>query len=722
MKKVVLHISGISDINSSNRIEKELKKNHKIQSVMMNLKKNTLVVTGKEDLSIDEIEKEIESLGYKSLGVELVCATKKPSIIPFFVFGFLLILILYFFLAKAFHLPLGNLVSLPTLKIISTILTSIFLIYGIDIIGRGIKDFMKGTSSINTLVTMSIIASMSYGLHELFQLTNHTKNINHMYLIVGMFLIYMFKIGSYIDKKNKRRVESEISQLSKTKLDKVNRKVEDTYEEVNKEEVKVGDTVLCLPGDEILLDGNLTKGITHFDESLITGRSTPALKEISSLLFSGSINYEHEIEYTVNSTLKDTTTSQIKKWIVDEKSKAKPIAKGIDIFCHYWFPLLLLGYMILGILNYFTTRDIHSSLMKVILLSIISCPLGFIVIAPLSFRKNSKIAIKKKLWIKRMESLEQLRKIDTVVFDKTGTLTTGYLSITRINNHSDLEDKKLLELLGSIEKHSTTALARGITKSLRNEKISTPYDFITEDLPGYGVKAKDDVDTYYACNNELLKKIEINNLYKEEERKLKADGNTVIYLTKNGKVIATFGVKDICKKEAQKVVSNLEERKLNVILLTGDSEEVSNKIAKELGITQVVSSMNPYQKKEYIKSLLQEKHKVLMIGDGMNDAPSLAAATVGIALKNASDIPTSAADIIMDSSNLFKILDLFLISNNMNHLLKQNIFLSILIWLVEFLLVCNIIPKISMNPLFLLGMMALNLGIILLNTVRGKNK
>ena len=723
MKKVVLHVSGVTNISSAVRVEKHLKKHPKIKNATMDLKTKCITVLCKNDMPIDDIEIEIDNLGYESLGVDLLITYPKPNKIPLIVLGIFLLGVLYMTLATIFSLPLDNLWKEKTKLILLGVSTLGFILYGFNIIWDGIKRIIHGRSSLNSFVMMSIVFTSIYGF-ILLGFTYFEKGFyaNFRYLEVVMFLIYFMKIGEYIDKKNRYSMETEINQISKTKLDKVNKKEDNTYREINIEDARENDVVLCLPGDKVLLDGTLVTGTSHFDEAFITGGGLPVEKEAGSKILAGSINFENEIEYSVDKSVKDTTISTIKKQVAEELNQKYKASKRMDRVCNYLVPIVMIVCIVIGLLTFMITHDIYKSVTISLTIFILSCPFGFALTTPLSFEKQLKVAKKKKLFIKKMETLEQARKINTIVFDKTGTLTNGFLSVARINNHSDKTDKELLELLGSIEKHSTHALARGITKYLRSEKIAVGSDLITEDLPGYGVKAKDNENIYYACNSELLEKLDIINSYKEEERKLKLEGNSVIYLTKNSKVIATFGLKDISKRETKKVINSLKERKLDVILLTGDDEITATKVAKELEIENVIAGMNSEEKASYIKKLLKEGKRVIMVGDGVNDAPALAASSIGIAIKNASDIPTSASDVIMDTSNLFKILDLFQLSKNMLHSVKQNITISLFTSCIGILLTLGVIPFVKMNSLVLLFIMMISAILVLLNIIRIRNK
>jgi len=321
--------------------------------------------------------------------------------------------------------------------------------------------------------------------------------------------------------------------------------------------------------------------------------------------------------------------------------------------------------------------------------------------------------------IKNNEILETINDIDTVIFDKTGTLTNGILSINIINNHCDLEDTTILEILSSIEKNSSHPLAKGIVNYAKDHKINFNLDLTIEDLPGYGVKAKDNSNVYYACNASLLEKLDIINSYKEEEQAMARAGNSIIYLVKNNKVIATFGLKDTVRKESKKVVETLKSKKLEVVMLSGDNQLTAEKIAKELGIEQVFSNMLPKDKTKYIKDLLAAGKKVIMVGDGINDAPSLSSATIGISLKGATDIATSSADVII-MNNLQKITTLFNIGKRTLKNIKQNLFWAFAYNIIMIPLAMGIFKKINITPMIACLAMILSSLTVTINALRLK--
>ena len=718
MKKVVFNIGKIKSTEEVLNIEKILEKDKYISSAIINQKESTIEIDYK-DLTINEVEDKLIQTGITSLGVELTNYKKKKSKLVLILLGIFISIILLISILSFFKI---NIISSNTKSIILYIITIIFILYGINIPIDGIKCNLKGRSNVNSLLTIGIILSFLYSTYNLYMcLTAKATCNNYSYLEIIIFLIYFKKLGDYLEDSNREKIEKEILGLEKTNIKKVNILENDRRKETLFENVKVGDRIICSPGDKVFFDGTIVKGSSHTAEALINGKSLPMIKDKNDIILSGSLNCEDELEYTVDRVYKDSIISSIRKLVHEEISNKPKYFTNVDRFCSYIVPISIIIGIVISILNFMITKDIKSSIMKFTTIMLISSPFGLALSSPLSFRRIIKQS-KKGLLIKRIQSLEGLKKIDTIVFDKTGTITNGYLSISRINNHSEMTDKELLALLGSVEKHSTHALARGISKYLREEKIKTSFDFITEDLIGYGVKAKDDKDLYYACNKELLEKLDIINSYKEEERKMRLDGNDVIYLVKNNKVIATFGLKDTIKKDADKVITSLKDKGYNIIMLSGDTKEISEMIAKKVGIDKVISNQTPNEKSAYIKKLLKEKHKVMMVGDGINDATAIAASTIGVSLKTNTDISNAASDIIITNDSLVKVLDLFHIGKSTRKLVKENIFLSIIPSIGLLIVTLGIIPKIKINALIIIIGLFISFILVLLNTLRVKNK
>ena len=632
------------------------------------------------------------------------------SLVPLIIIGIIIGIIIYNLIANTFLLPKTNFLSKSSENILLLVITIMLIVYNINNLWDGFKKIMLGRCNINSLVLITTIITLIYGIETIY-LNNITT-----YLEALIVILFFQKIGEYIEHKRKIQTNAEIKQIATTNVRKVNKIVDDYHIEIELEDVEINDKIIVLPGDRISIDGKMSEGTSHFDEAPITGSSVPIEKRKNSHITSGSINCENEITYIVEKKVKDSFINRLKETLVEDLKKKQKGSKRIERFCNCFVPILFIGVMIIFILTWLQTNDMHIAFTKIVTTMLIFTSIGYVYITPLGFSKISKEASKKGLLMKSVTTLEKIRKIDTIVFDKTGTLTNGYLSISRINNHCDESEKRLLEILGSIEKHSNHPLAKGIIKYLRNEKIKPNIDFMTEDLIGYGVKAQEGNNVYYACNAELLEKLDVINSYKEEERKMKQEGNYVIYLVKNKKVIATFGLKDTIRKESKKVINLLKEKGFNIYLFSGDNEITTSKISKELEINNVISGLNCEEKKAFINSLNKEGKKVMVVGDGTNDALAFANASIGVALKSPNELALLSADVVLTTNNLFKVLDIILLSKNTLKQIKQNICISLLSSIFFFSMSFGLIANIKPTPLWMIFGMMMNLLLILVNS------
>ena len=324
--------------------------------------------------------------------------------------------------------------------------------------------------------------------------------------------------------------------------------------------------------------------------------------------------------------------------------------------------------------------------------------------------------------IKKSEILENARRVDTVVFDKTGTLTYGKLKISEVINYSDIDEKQLLQLVGSIESKSTHPIGKAFTDYLEEHEIELLKIENLENIAGVGITGTINNEKILLGNAKILEKYEITNNYLDDERKLAEKGNSIIYVVKNKNVIAIIGVNDIVREEAQNVINKLDNNKIDTIMLTGDNKETAEKIAKEVGITKVISNVLPSEKADVIRKLKQENRFVMMCGDGINDSPALASSNIGVSVNSGNDIAADSSDVILTQNNLNNIINLIHVSKKTVRNIKQNLF-----W--AFFYNCLMIPiaigilkpiGISINPMIASIAMVLSSVTVILNALRLK--
>ena len=726
MKKVILKIEGMSCSACSNGLEKYLKKQKGIEDASVNLVMATASITYKDHLTISDLENFIEEAGFKSLGEEEKNSkTKQDSIIPHIILGILGLIVMILSMQHMLKIPVPTFLNMHknplSFSLVLFVLSIPYVIVSLDIIKSGIKNLVHKMPNMDTLVSLGIITSYLYSIYSLLMIIgNHREYVHNLYFESTIFVIYFIKLGRYISNKSKSKTTEAIQELVTITPNKAHKKEGDSYIDITIDEVQKGDILVCLAGERVAVDGIIVKGKSMFDESFITGESLPLEKEKGASVIAGSINYDNVIEYRADRIGKDSTISEIVRLVVESTNTKVKISKLADQICSIFVPVVIIIAFLTLLINGFVTKDIALAITRMVTVLVVACPCSLGLATPLAIVISVGANAKKGILIKDGESLEEAYKIDTVIFDKTGTLTNGTLSVSEINNHSSLEEREILELLGAIEKYSTHPLSVGINRYIKEQKIDIKLDLITEELPGYGVKGRDDKNTYYACNAALLKKLDIINSYEDEEHNMALNGNSVIYLVKNKKVIATIGLRDVIREESKGLIKALKKKKIEVMMLSGDNMVTCKKIADELEIDKIVAGVTPVEKAAYIKKKIDEGHKVMMVGDGINDAPSITTANIGVSLSSGTDIATNAANIVVMSNNVSKIKDIFEISKKTIRNIKTNIFWAFFYNILMIPIATGLIPGITINPMIACIAMIFSSLTVTLNALRLK--
>lgn len=725
MQKVILNIKGMSCSACSNSLEKYLNKQNGIINATVNLVLSQASIEYNDNLSIEDLNKFISDAGFESLGIydeTKINKTNKSNkiIIPI---TFLTILVLYISMSHMLSLP-----SIPYLDMMKNpinytisllILTIPYLIYGFDIIKNGYKNLIHAHPNMDTLVFIGVLSSLIYSIYNtILLLKGNTSLVDSLYYESCIVVIYFIKLGRQIETKNKEKTLDAIKELVTITPSYALLKVGNEVKEVTIDEIKENDILVCKPGMKLAVDGIITNGTTHIDESFITGESIPPKKEKGNKVIAGSLNIDGYIEYKAEKIGKNSTISEIVRLVVEATNTKSPISKLADKASGIFVPLVMLiatitliSYLLLG-------YNLNISLTRFVTVLVISCPCALGLATPLAVVVAMGITARNGLLIKTSEVLEAINKVDTIVFDKTGTLTYGNLKISKLCNYSNYNNSKLLNIVSSIESKSNHPIASAFKT---NDKLQKVTNF--KNIDGIGLKGVTNNKEYYIGNNKLIKKLKINNTHSKDELDLVNNGNSIIYVIEDNNIIALIGVKDIIRKEAKEVIKKLNNMDKNVIMLTGDNEITAQVIAKELGIKEVIANVLPKEKSEKIKELMNNNKYVMMVGDGINDAVSLVTANIGVALSSGTDIANNSADVILMNNNLINIINMFHISKKTITNIKQNLFLAFFYNICMIPLAIGLLSKwnINMNPM--LGSIAMTLSSItvVLNALRLKN-
>ncbi len=540
-------------------------------------------------LKIEQIEKFIEKAGFKSLGIDnFKKEEKRKSNEKYKLIGITVIslLILYISMSHMVGLPVIsflNMVKYPVNYAISLlILTIIVMIFGRDILKNGYKNLIHKTPNMDTLVMIGVLASFAYSIYGTARiLTGSTEYVEKLYFESAAIVIFFIKIGKFIENKNKDKTKEALQALmSITPNDAVI--IRDGNEiKVTIDEIQKGDIVICKPGEKIAVDGEVVKGTTHINEAFITGESTPVKKETGAKAIAGSINFEGTIKYRAEKIGKESTVSEIVRLVANATSTKAPIAKVADKISGVFVPTILVIASIAFIIWCIISRNFAFGINIFVSILVVACPCSLGLATPLAIVIASGNASKKGILIKQSEALENSHKVKTICFDKTGTLTKGVLSVSKIYNYTNLSDVELFKDIASIEKESEHPIAMAIVNKAIEEKIELEDVKSFKAIPGFGLEASTKEDNKYLIGNRKL--MEQNNISissVQDEENLINDGNSILFVAKNGKIVALIGVKDILKDNVVEVIKKLKKQNIEVVMLTGDNEKTARNYCK----------------------------------------------------------------------------------------------------------------------------------------------
>ena len=588
MKKVILSIDGMTCSACSNGLEKYLNKQDGIKTASVNLVMNNASIEyDSSKLSLEDLDKFVEKAGFKSLGIDTFekeqrkNSNEKYRLIAQSVFS---ILILYVSMSHMIGLPVIpylNMINYPlNYSVCLLILTTIVLIIGYKILRNGVKNLIHKTPNMDTLVTIGVAASFLYSLFgTIMIIKGKTEYVENLYYESAAIVIFFIEIGKFIENKNKNKTKEALQELMTiTPKDAII--IRDGKEIiVTIDEIQKGDIVVCKPGEKIAVDGVVTEGVTHIDESFITGESTPVKREKGSTVIAGSINYEGTIKYKAERIGKESTVSEIVRLVAEATNTKAPIAKIADTISSYFVPAIITISVIAFIIWLGITKDFSYSINIFISILVIACPCSLGLATPLAIVISSGLASRKGILIKSSEALENAHKVKTIVFDKTGTLTNGTLRISKIYNYSNESEEEILKQVASIEKNSEHPIAWAIINYAieKNMELEEVTNF--KAIAGYGVYAKIKDDEYYIGNRKLMQENKIKITNDNDESELSENGNSILYVTKNNKLIALIGVKDTLRDNIKEVITKLKNNNSNVVMLTGDNAKTAKYIA-----------------------------------------------------------------------------------------------------------------------------------------------
>ena len=674
MKKIVLRIGGMTCSACSSGLEKYLSRQEGVSSASVNLVLS-LATIEYENLSKKDLERFVKEAGFQSLGefkgVEDL-ESKKEDKTKYIVLGILILIMMYLGMGEMLGLPTIPFLNMDYPVLLSSVLlliTIVYLIFGFDILKSGFTNLIHRMPNMDTLVLFSVFFSLVYSLFGYVQIIlGNLSYMHHLYFESAAMVLYFVKLGRYIESFSKDQTKSAIRKLVQITPSKAILKDGEKLTEVTIDEVSTGDTLVCRAGDKVAVDGTVTSGKTYVDESFITGESAPVLKTSGSKVIAGSICYDGYIEYSAEKIGKESTISEIVTMVVDATNTKSKVQKMADRISGYFVPIILAIAIVTFILSYLLGCSFSVSFTHFVTVLVVACPCALGLAVPLVVVVSNGLCAEKGLFLRNGEVLERAKTIDTIVLDKTGTLTQGKLRVYEFQNDSNLTDAEFLNVVANLESFSSHPIhtAFDVTKKLDVSHF--------KELSGMGILAKINDDEYYLGNHKILTRLKVKNRYQTKEDNYSKAGCSIIYVVQNKKLIGIIGVKDTVREESKEAIREFMRRGIDVVMLTGDHEGVANQIAKEVGIRHVISDVLPKEKASYIEKLKQDGKHVIMVGDGINDAPALVASSIGISINQGTDVAMDSADVILMNNNLSNIIDFIDISKQSYHIIWQNLF------------------------------------------------
>ena len=733
MKKIILSIEGMTCSACSNGLEKYLNKQNGVIEASVNLVMANATIVYDENIitSQNKLDDFVKQAGFKSLGefkeINLEKNDKKEKIM-FIIFTILAIVLMYISMGHMVNLPIFSFLDVKINPINYTICLFVFsiafIIYGYDILKNGYKNLIHKTPNMDTLVGIGVLSSFLYSVYSMIMIfKGSTESVHNLYFESTAIVIYFIKLGRYIDRISKDKTKDAIQKLVKITPNKATLKVNGKEKQVTLDEIHKGNIVICKPGEKIAVDGEIVDGRAHFDESFITGESKPIGKQKGDKVIAGSINYDGYIEYIAEKIGKESTISEIVRLVIEASNTKAPISKIADKVSGYFVPSIIIIAILTFIVYLILGYEFSQSLVRFVTILVVACPCSLGLATPLAIVVSEGVCASNGILVKKSEILENARKVDTIVFDKTGTLTYGKLKIAKVINFSDMETNKLLQLVGSIESKSTHPIGKAFLDYLEENRfeILDVEDF--ENITGLGIIGKIDNEKFIIGNSKMLEKYSIENKYIKDEEDLSQDGNSIVYVVKDNNILALIGVNDIIRENALDLIQELNNNKIETIMLTGDNKKTAEKIANEIGITKVISNVLPAEKTNIIKEMKNENRYVLMCGDGINDSPALTTADIGVSVNSGTDIAMDSSDVILTKNDLNGILNLITISKKTIRNIKQNLFWAFFYNCLTIPIAMGLFTKfgVSINPMIASIVMMFSSITVILNALRLKN-
>ncbi|MGO2118836.1 MAG: heavy metal translocating P-type ATPase [Fusobacterium sp.] len=692
MANKTLKIQGMTCAACAKTVEKVSKKLEGVNEANVNLATENLNITFDENIfSEEKLKKAIEDAGYTALNEKEAPSfeenkNEKEKEVKVFWKRFMIsaiftIPLLYISMGHMFGLPLPGFLN-PNISPVNFTLSQLILTIPVVILGYkfytvGIKTLVKGNPNMDSLIAIGTGAAFLYGVYAVYQVINgNIIYAKKLYFESAAVIITLISLGKYLEAVSKGKTSEAIKKLIDL-APKTAMVIKDNKEIITPiEEVKVEDIIVVKPGEKFPVDGEIIEGHTSVDESMITGESIPIEKNVGDKLVGASINKNGFIKYKATKIGEDTTLAQIIKLVENAQGSKAPIANLADIIAGYFVPTVIVLALLSGLAWYFIGGEsVEFSLTIFIAVLVIACPCALGLATPTAIMVGTGKGAENGVLIKSGVALERAHEVEIVIFDKTGTITEGKPKLTDIVTIGNIKKEKLLQLVASAEKGSEHPLGEAIVNDAMEKEIEFKEVTSFEAIPGHGIQVIIGGKNILAGNRKLMldKNINLEQLDKLSD-KLATEGKTPMYIAIDYKAAGIIAVADTVKKNSKRAIEKLHEMGIKVAMITGDNKKTAEAIGKQMNIDTILAEVLPEDKSKAVKKFQENNKKVAMVGDGINDAPALAQADIGIAIGSGTDVAIESADIVLMKSDLMDVPTAILLSRSTIKNIKQNLF------------------------------------------------
>ncbi|EEK49462.1 copper-translocating P-type ATPase [Bacillus cereus ATCC 10876] len=685
--KAEFTVSGMTCAACANRVEKRLNKLDGVNKATVNFALESATVDFNHDeVNVNEMKSAITKLGYKlevkpddqdastDHRLQEIERQKKKFIISFILsFPLLWAMVSHFSFTSFIYLP--DMLMNPWVQL--ALATPVQFIIGGQFYVGAYKALRNKSANMDVLVALGTSAAYFYSVYLSIQSIGSSEHMTDLYFETSAVLITLIILGKLFEAKAKGRSSEAIKKLMGLQAKTATVVRGGTEIKILIEEVVAGDIVYVKPGEKIPVDGEIVEGKSAIDESMLTGESIPVDKSIGDVVIGSTINKNGFLKVKATKVGRDTALAQIIKVVEEAQGSKAPIQRVADQISGIFVPVVVVIAIITFAvwMIFVTPGDFGGALEKMIAVLVIACPCALGLATPTSIMAGSGRSAEYGILFKGGEHLEATHRLDTVILDKTGTVTNGKPVLTDVIVADGFNENELLRLVGAAERNSEHPLAEAIVEGIKEKKIDIPSSETFEAIPGFGIESVVEGKHLLIGTRRLMKKfnIDIEEVSKSMEA-LEREGKTAMLIAIDKEYAGIFAVADTVKDTSKAAIARLKKMGLDVVMITGDNTQTAQAIAKQVGIDHVIAEVLPEGKAEEVKKLQANGKKVAMVGDGINDAPALATANIGMAIGTGTDVAMEAADITLIRGDLNSIADAIFMSKMTIRNIKQNLF------------------------------------------------